>query len=184
MQQLGHLGGDFTKGALKENIEETADGLISAIAKAVGTGHSVQEAVGDYVKQIPENAIVTSLVGGGGEAIPAAGGSTVRRPPGQTAATPPAPQQHSAAAVATPASQHPIPDATTPNTTGSAQQPSTTANDRQPSQPLPSGSGQQQTTTTNNSQHRKHPPPSPFPRLRKPARPNRPSTSSRRRRAL
>ncbi len=162
MQQLGHLGGDFTKGALKENIEETADGLISAIAKAVGTGHSVQQAVGDYIKQIPENAIVTSLVGGGGEAIPAAGDSTVRRPPGQTAATPPAlppaPQQHSTAAVAAPASQHPIPDATTPNTTGSDQPQPSTASNSQPPQTSPSGSGQQQSTTVNNGQPSSTPP--------------------------
>ena len=87
MQQAGFVGKEFLAGGVKETVEESLDELVSQVASAVGTGHSVQQAVADYLRSLPEMAVATTLLGGAGEGIAAAQESSVVAP-GQPAAPP------------------------------------------------------------------------------------------------
>lgn len=89
LQQAGFIGKEFLKGGLKESfLEELPDEMISQIAAAVGTGKPVQQALAEFLQQLPELALATTALGGAGQGIAAARESSVS--PAQTA--PAAPQ--------------------------------------------------------------------------------------------
>lgn len=72
MSRFGFVGKEFLKGGLRETfLEEAPDELISAVAQAVGTGHSVQQAVADFLQTLPSFAVATTALGGMGEGIDA-----------------------------------------------------------------------------------------------------------------
>jgi hypothetical protein len=72
MSRFGFVAKEFLKGGLRETfLEEAPDELISAVAQAVGTGHSVQQAVADFLQTLPSFTVATTALGGLGEGIDA-----------------------------------------------------------------------------------------------------------------
>ena len=69
LQRMGFAAEAFVSGGIMETIEESLDEGISQVAAALGKGHPVQQAVGDFLRTLPEMAVATMIMGGAGEGI-------------------------------------------------------------------------------------------------------------------
>jgi N12 class adenine-specific DNA methylase len=77
LQRMGFAAEAFVSGGIMETIEESLDEGISQVAAAIGKGHPVQQAVGDFLRTLPEMAVATMIMGGAGEGISSFKESTV-----------------------------------------------------------------------------------------------------------
>lgn len=77
LQRMGFAAEAFVSGGIMETIEESLDEGISQVAAALGKGHPVQQAVGDFLRTLPEMAVATMIMGGAGEGISSFKESTV-----------------------------------------------------------------------------------------------------------
>jgi hypothetical protein len=77
LQRMGFAAEAFVSGGIMETIEESIDEGISTVAAAIGKGHPVQQAVGDFLRTLPEMAVATMIMGGAGEGISSFKESTV-----------------------------------------------------------------------------------------------------------